>query len=90
MPPTCTRMGLLSWSRICRSTARAERMGPIRAGLWHWNTAAKRVMPPSTGSSKTMSAWSRPGLGPGVGVVVDLHGQSRALRDCAARRGRAR
>ena len=56
MPPTWTRMGLLSWSRICRSTTRAERMGPMSGGLWHWNTAAKRVMPPSTGSSKTMSA----------------------------------
>ena len=33
------------------------------AAPWHWNTATRRVMAPSTGSSKTMSAWLRPADG---------------------------
>ncbi len=38
----------------------AERIGPTRVASWHWNTATYRVIPPSTGSSNTMSAWSSP------------------------------
>ena len=41
-------------------------------------------MPPSTGSSKTMSALSRPDLGPPGGVVVDLDRHGGALGHRAA------
>lgn len=51
MPPTCASSGLPNWPRMPTSTLRAERTGPIKAASWHWNTAAYRVMPPSTGSS---------------------------------------
>ena len=63
MPPTCASSGLPSCPRMPMSMLRAERTGPISADVWHWNTAAKRVMPPSTGSSKMMSALSRPDWG---------------------------
>ncbi len=65
------------------SMFRAERIGPTSGALWHWKTAANRVIPPSTGSSKTMSAWFEPGLRPAAGVVCDLHRQRRATGDTA-------
>ena len=60
MPPTLTRSGRPN----CPEDADVDVAGgPDRSHLgasWHWKTATKRVMPPSTGSSKTMSAASRP------------------------------
>src|SRR4051794_22331963 len=45
------------------SLVRADRIGPI-AGTWsHWKTANSLVRPPSTVSSTTRSAWSRPAWG---------------------------
>ena len=48
--------------------ARRRARGPTacrRPGTaaWHWNTATSRVQVPSTGSSKTMSAWFSPAEG---------------------------
>ncbi len=63
IPPTCAKSGVPSWPRMPMSMLRAERAGPMSETFWHWKTAAYRVMPPSTGSSKTMSAWSSPAWG---------------------------
>ena len=60
MPPTWTRRGAPNWVRMPMSMFRAERTGPTNGAFWHWKMATKRVIPPSTGSSKTMSALSRP------------------------------
>ncbi len=63
MPPACTNSGWESWERMPASGSRAERRSPTNRDPWHWNTASRRVMAPSTGSSKTMSAWLRPDEG---------------------------
>src|SRR5271156_1734190 len=60
------------------STKRAERTGSIRDAVWHWYRAINLVMPPSTGSSKTMSAWSRPYWGRAWGRFSTL--TARAVR----------
>src|SRR4051812_28035715 len=39
------------------SVERADRTGPTGFDSSEWNNAAKRVIPPSTPSSKTTSAW---------------------------------
>jgi hypothetical protein len=63
MPPAWAKIGSESWERIPTSGSRAERTSPTRAGAWHWKTATRRVMAPSIGSSKTMSAWLSPSEG---------------------------
>ena len=45
------------------SCNRTERTGPIVSGAVELKMATKRVMPPSTSSSYTTSAWSRPVCG---------------------------
>src|SRR5664279_361344 len=42
------------------SVSRTERTGPTGLASWDWNTARYRVVPPSTTSSYTTSAWSMP------------------------------
>src|SRR5438132_4938176 len=54
------------------SVERAERTGPTEPGASDWNTAARRVMPPSTCSSKTMSAWLIPAWGRARGPLSIL------------------
>src|SRR2546421_11660726 len=54
------------------SVVRAERTGPTGFDSSEWNRAAKRVMPPSTPSSKTTSAWLRPIWGRAFGALSIL------------------
>src|SRR5687768_3230988 len=51
------------------SVVRAERTGPTGFDPSEWNRAAKRVMPPSTPSSNTTSAWLRPIWGRAFGAL---------------------
>src|SRR5436190_4015894 len=51
------------------SVERADRTGPIGLELSEWNRAAKRVIPPSTPSSKTTSAWLSPIWGRAFGAL---------------------
>src|SRR5688572_7805649 len=50
------------------SMDRTDRTGPTLSGAAELNIAQKRVMPPSTTSSKTTSATSRPACGRDSGV----------------------
>src|SRR5256885_17245089 len=54
------------------SVLRAERTGPTGFDSSEWNRAAKRVMPPSTPSSKTTAAWLRPIWGRAFGALSIL------------------
>src|SRR5438874_5806740 len=54
------------------SSRRALRTGSMRAASWHWYTTANLVMPPSTASSSTMSAVSRPVGGRDSGEFSNL------------------
>ena len=58
LPPDQARIGRLSEERMSMSLVRAERTGPMRSGMFVWNTATNRVMP-STFSSNTRSASAR-------------------------------
>src|SRR5919202_430634 len=51
------------------SVDRAERTGPTGSEPLEWKRAAKRVIPPSTPSSKTTSAWLRPIWGRAFGAL---------------------
>src|SRR5882762_5609584 len=51
------------------SVERADRTGPTGFDSSEWNSAANRVMPPSTPSSKTTSAWLRPIWGRAFGAL---------------------
>src|SRR5882724_2838774 len=51
------------------SVERADRTGPTGFDISEWNSAANRVMPPSTPSSKTTSAWLRPIWGRALGAL---------------------
>src|SRR4051812_1003410 len=51
------------------SVERADRTGPTGFDSSEWNRAANRVMPPSTPSSKTTSAWLRPIWGRALGAL---------------------
>src|SRR5438132_10499464 len=51
------------------SVERADRTGPTGFDSSEWNSAANRVMPPSTPSSKTTSAWLRPIWGRALGAL---------------------
>ena len=62
------------------SVLRTERTGPTLSGACELKIAARRVMPPSTTSSYTTSAWSTPVLRLRRVRVVDLHRDGRALR----------
>ena len=59
------------------SVLRTERTGPTLSGACELKIAASRVMPPSTTSSYTTSAWSTPYCGCPRRRVVDLHRQHR-------------
>src|SRR2546423_14807785 len=54
------------------SVLRAERTGPTGFDSSEWKRAAKRVIPPSTPSSKTTSAWLRPIWGRAFGALSIL------------------
>ena len=90
MPPAWMRMGLLSWSRMGTSTARAERMGPISAGLWHWNTADEPRDPSLDRFLEDDVGLVEARLRPGLRVVVHLHRQGGPRRNRGARCGDAR
>src|SRR5688572_9250839 len=51
------------------SVVRADRTGPTGFDSSEWNSAANRVIPPSTPSSKTTSAWLRPIWGRAMGAL---------------------
>src|SRR5581483_7881341 len=51
------------------SVDRADRTGPTGFDISEWNSAANRVMPPSTPSSKTTSAWLSPIWGRALGAL---------------------
>src|SRR5882724_291896 len=51
------------------SVERADRTGPTGFDSSEWNSAANRVMPPSTPSSKTTSAWFSPIWGRAFGAL---------------------
>src|SRR5919202_1874727 len=51
------------------SVERADRTGPTGLESCEWNSAAKRVIPPSTPSSKTTSAWLSPIWGRALGAL---------------------
>ncbi len=52
------------------SSWRAERTSPTSGAAWHWNTAAYRVMTPSTCSSKITSAAFSPVWGRAYGGEI--------------------
>src|SRR5947209_13376487 len=54
------------------SVERADRTGPTGFAISEWKRAANRVMPPSTPSSKTTSAWLRPIWGRALGALSIL------------------
>src|SRR4051794_3714226 len=64
------------------SMGRTERTGPTSGASWEWKTARNRVTPPSTTSSYTMSAASRPAWGRAAGELS-------ILTTSAGRRARA-
>src|SRR2546428_261854 len=51
------------------SVERADRTGPTGFDSSEWNSAANRVIPPSTPSSKTTSAWFSPIWGRALGAL---------------------
>src|SRR4051812_41377412 len=51
------------------SVERADRTGPTGFDSSEWNSAANRVIPPSTPSSKTTSAWLSPTWGRALGAL---------------------
>src|SRR5258708_7378013 len=51
------------------SVDRADRTGPTGFDSSEWNRAANRVIPPSTPSSKTTSAWLSPTWGRALGAL---------------------
>ena len=60
LPPLQTNSGSLNDENRLMSWVRPDRIGPIGSELCEWNTAAKRVVRPSTISSNTMSATASP------------------------------
>src|SRR5438093_6362101 len=54
------------------SVDRAERTGPTAGASLEWNRVKKRVTPPSTPSSTTMSAWLMPAWGRALGALSIL------------------
>src|SRR5436190_8343627 len=64
------------------SVDRAERIGPTGLASDDWYTAARRVMPPSTCSSKTVSASISPAWGRASGALSSL--MMRATRASTA------
>src|SRR2546423_1354643 len=54
------------------SVDRTERIGPTRLASWEWNTAMKRLTPPSTFSSTITSAAPRPDWGRPPGELSTL------------------
>src|SRR5438105_6941712 len=54
------------------SVDRAERTGPTGFDSSEWNRAANRVIPPSTPSSNTTSAWLSPIWGRALGALSIL------------------
>src|SRR3954469_9203062 len=50
-------------ARRSASTGRAERIGPTGSTSCEWKVTNRRVWPPSTSSSHTMSAWLSPDCG---------------------------
>ena len=57
-------------------------MGPMRGAACDWYTARKRLRPPSTRHSNTMSALSRPDCGRAAGalsILIDNAGVVDAL-----------
>src|ERR671911_1562666 len=63
LPPDEANSGRPKRGTSSRSLVRIDRAGPTPAESVEWNTAARRVRLPSTGSSMTMSAWLRPAWG---------------------------
>ena len=63
---------LPSGANSSMSLTRALRTGPTVPGMSVENTAAKRVRPHSTGSTYTMSAFTRPRCGWALGVLSSL------------------
>src|SRR5947209_6867865 len=71
-----------SWSSRSASTGRADRIGPTRSASSDWNTANRRVWPPSTSSSYTRSAWFRPDCGKApltLSILTDSAGRPALL-----------
>jgi hypothetical protein len=52
-----------SGATIAGSIGRTERTGSTTSGMFEWYVATNRLMPPSTTSSQTMSASTRPRRG---------------------------
>src|SRR5918994_2089993 len=67
LPPDVANSGRPKKGTSSRSLVRIDRTGPTPAESVEWNTAARRVRLPSTGSSMTMSAWLRPAWGRALG-----------------------
>jgi len=63
IPPAWTNSGFDSCERIPTSGSRADRRSPTTDAVWHWYTASRRVIDPSTGSSNTRSAAFSPADG---------------------------
>src|SRR3954468_14678312 len=63
LAPEYPNTGVFSSRSRSESVVRADRTGPMTAALSHWKIANSRVRPPSTVSSKTMSARSMPACG---------------------------
>src|SRR5262245_16078129 len=66
--PTTPRVGPVSGASVGRS----DRTGPTSSGSFEWKIAAIRVVAPVIGSTKTMSALSRPRWGCASGVFETL------------------
>src|SRR5256885_11427275 len=69
------------------SVERADRTGPTGFDSSEWNSAANRVIPPSTPSSKTTSAWLRPIWGRALGAL-SIFTTRTGRRTAAASMGR--
>src|ERR1051326_4278220 len=78
LPEALPNRDLPNWFTMYTSACRTLRTGSTRAASRHWYTTTKRVIPPSTGSSNTMSAVSSPTWGRASGAFSTL--MARACR----------
>lgn len=72
IPPAKANAGWPNWASSWVSIHLVERTGPMFGACWHWYIASSRVMSPSIGSSKTMSACPRPLWGLAAGSLPIL------------------
>ena len=81
------RTGRASGVTSAGSMGRSDRTGPSESASVEWKTARKRVTPPSTSSSYTTSARSRPACGRAIGAFsIFTVSAGRVARACVVDR----